>query len=71
MACDLSPGLMGSRLPGFAQWSGYPSIAALLDQSRDRRDGPRADVALSAERHSKHELGPDGVGVAVSIASKI
>jgi hypothetical protein len=32
---------------------------------------PRADVALSAERHSKHELWPDGVGVAVSIASTI
>ena len=29
MACDLSLGLMGSCLPDFAGWSGYPPIAAL------------------------------------------
>jgi hypothetical protein len=70
-----SPSAAGARAPSICcltSVSVAPSIAVAPDPPLEVGSFvPRADVALSAERHSKHELGPDGVGGAVSIASKI
>jgi hypothetical protein len=35
---------MGAVSPDFAGWSGYPFDSGLLDQSRDRRNVPAADM---------------------------